>query len=108
MWSVDHTGEFRFSDKDDPTQLPLLEQAYDQKWLADALSVRLAGKTMTVGEVKEYVLTQTPCYLYKEALGMLEKARPKLLQVLDPPRGRKTGTFADDEMKLRFAPPGLF
>jgi hypothetical protein len=106
MWSVDKTGEFRFSDKDDPGQLKLLELSYDQRWLADELSSKLAGRTMTVGTVKEYVLTQTPCYLYVTALANLE--RSDRLQALNPPRGRRKGTFKDANMKVRFAPPGLF
>lgn len=100
MWKVDETGEFRFSDRDDPSQLALLSQAFDQVWLADELVHRLGGKTMTVAEVFEYVLTETPCYLFKTALKVLE-GRNDLS--VDPPAGRTPKSYADDKLKLTFA-----
>jgi three-Cys-motif partner protein len=106
MWYVDNTGEFRFSDKDDPDQLKLLELSYGQDWLAEELRSRLAGQTMTVGDVKAHVLTQTPCYLYREALGIIEMNNS--LQVLNAPPRRRKGTFSDDNMRVRFESPGLF
>jgi len=107
MWSEDKSGGFRFSDRDQPGQLLLLK-GFDDEWLADELSRRLAGKTLTVEEVKTFVLTETPCYLFKGALKRLEK-NSKLLPVA-PPVGRKPGTYPDEYfgMKLHFADPNLF
>ena len=101
MWKVDESGEFRFSDRDDPSQLALLSNAFDEAWLADELVNRLGGKTMTVEEVYEFVLTETPCYLFKGALKSLEGRND--LSVVDPPTGRKPKTFADDKLKITFA-----
>ncbi len=98
MWAVDDTGTFRFSDQDDPSQLKLFKQAYDQAWLAEELAVRLAGGTMSVYKVKEYVLTDTPCYLFKEALKSLEVGKRKRVRVNKAPAGRKPGTYPDKQL----------
>jgi three-Cys-motif partner protein len=103
MWYVDKTGEFRFSDRDNPAQLNLLEKCFDQHWLADVLRAELADRTMTASEIKEYVLAETPCYLFKNALKSLETK--KAVAVIAEPVGRKPGTFPDyllDTVKLRF------
>jgi hypothetical protein len=104
MWSVDESGGFRFSDRDDPSQLRLLKQSFDSDWLARELQSRLAGRTMTAWAVKEYVLCETPCYLFKNALRSLEIS--KKVTPLNVPVGRKPGTFPDEHLEkitLRFA-----
>jgi hypothetical protein len=37
MWRVDRSGTFRSSDRDEPSQLKMLDDAYDDEWLADTL-----------------------------------------------------------------------
>jgi three-Cys-motif partner protein len=88
MWAVDKTGEFRFSDEDDPNQQTLFE-SYDDAWLADEIVKRLAGKTMSAHKVKEFVLTKTPCYLYRTALRSLEMRNQ--VKVGKKPSNRKIG-----------------
>lgn len=99
MWSVDKTGEFRFSDEDDPSQLKLFSDTYDEKWLAEELASRLAGRTMSVYSIKEYVLTDTPCYLFKTALKSLESGKQKTIKVVKAPIGRKPGTYPNEQLK---------
>lgn len=99
MWAVDKTGEFRFSDEDNPTQLKLFSETYDDGWLAEELAVRLAGRTMSVYRIKEYVLTDTPCYLFKTSLKSLELSKDKQLRVIKAPAGRKPGTYPDEQME---------
>lgn len=108
MWSMDESGGFRFSDRDNPGQLLLLK-GLDDTWLAEELSRRLAGKTLTVEEVKNFVLTETPHYLFKGALRKLEM-ESKVMKPEAPRIGRKPGTYPDEDlgMKLVFAGPGLF
>ena len=109
MWFVDRSGSFRFSDRDDPGQLKLLNETFDQPWLAEKLSDRLAGRTMSAADIKEYVLAETPCYLFKGALKSLEAAKTAL--VINAPTGRRPGTFPDDllnDIRFKFAPKGLF
>ncbi len=107
MWAVDKIGTFRFSDEDSPNQLALFE-SYNNSWLADELAKRLAGKTMAVSRVKEYVLTDTPCYLFKAALKSLEVGHQKQATVVRAPPGRKPGSYVDeqlDEIHLKFGGP---
>lgn len=111
MWRVDKSGGFKFSDKDNPDQLMLLEDQFDKDWLAHNLRTALAGKTLTSAEVKEYVLTQTPCYLFKKALAILETDRDSAVQILKSPPKRRRGKFPDeqlDEILVRFREPSLF
>ena len=59
-------------------------------------------KIMTVSQVKEFVLTETPACLYKKALRLLEDQDK--LEVINPPQGRRKGTFAAEDMQLKFVP----
>jgi three-Cys-motif partner protein len=106
MWKIDATGEFRFSDQDDPNQLALFNMKYNEEWLSEELAQRLAGKTMTASKVKEYVLVETPCYLFKEALKKLERGKNKRLVVTEHPPSRRAGAYLDehlDSIEVRFA-----
>ena len=107
MWRVDKTGSFRFSDQDNPEQIPLLDVSFSQEWLAEQLEIRLADRTMSVGEVKEFVLTETPCYLYKEALAILER-KTDGMQVQETPLGRRRGAFPNEDIIVKFPPCRLF
>jgi len=103
MWSVDRTGDFRFSDQDNPTQLDMFSKTFDDAWLADELRSRLAGKTLTVAQIKEFILTQTPCYLFKSALQSLETG--KHVVVVKAPTNRKPGKYPEpqlEQIELRF------
>jgi three-Cys-motif partner protein len=106
MWQVDESGEFQFSDRDNPDQLKLLSEAFDDEWLGDELASRLVGRTMTVAETEEFVLVETPCYLFKGALAKLESSNR--LSPIDPPPKRRKGTFPDEQMKIKFAARELF
>src|SRR5215207_4603104 len=102
MWSVDDTGKFLFSDKHSG-QFNLLP-GFDQKWLAGALHSALAGRQMSVEEVRHYVLTETPCYTYTEALTQLE--RNGEIEIVSAPPERRKGSFAkyvnDRRLVIRF------
>lgn len=71
MWRVDPTGGFRFSDKNNPSQLKLFKD-YTDYVLTEDLFSSFRGKKLTVSQVKEFVLTETPAHLYKKALKHLE------------------------------------
>jgi three-Cys-motif partner protein len=107
MCKVDPEGGFRFSDKDNPSQLNLFGD-YGDKALAQDLSSALRGESLGLPHVREFVLTETPAYKYKTALKMLED--DGLLKVTDTPPKRRRGTFPDkyaDEMQLNFVSDGL-
>lgn len=99
MWGVDRSGGFEFSDKHADSLGKLFTYGDDElgRDLLDAFD----GQTLTVGEVREFTLVNTPACIYKGALGDLE--RTKRLEAIDPPPGRRLGTFKDLEMHVRFA-----
>jgi hypothetical protein len=66
------TGTYHFSDRDDPRQQQFFSTLTDE-WLANELSRRLRGKTLDERQVREYVLTQTPFYRYKDPVNLLRK-----------------------------------
>jgi hypothetical protein len=94
--------QFRFSDRYSE-QLMLLP-GFDQRWLADMLRSALLGQEMSVGNVRHFVLTKTPCYLYVDALKSLEQDGS--LEVVKVPLKRKRGSFAahvdDPDFIVRF------
>jgi three-Cys-motif partner protein len=98
MWAVDKSGSFRFSDSEAPGQLKLLDDSFDQIWLSEQLTEKLVGRTMTVAEIKEYVLVETPCYLFKPALKSLESSKSKPLKILKRPPERTPGTYPDEKL----------
>jgi hypothetical protein len=100
MWKVDPTGGFRFSDKDDPSQLNLFRACTDEI-LAHELSSSLKGRTLTISQIGEFVLTQTPAYSYKTALKFLEK-KEKSIEVKNAPENRRRGTFPDETLQIKF------
>ena len=102
MFSTDPGGGFRFSDRDNPSQLNLFG-SYQDEMLAQDLVTTFQGKTLTVSQIKELVLTKTPAYKYKAALKILEER--ELLKVRNVPPKRRKGTFPDkymDQMQLHF------
>ena len=99
MWKVDDTGSFTFSDAVGEGQMTLLS-SYDQAWLADHMKKRLIGRTMTVEEINLFVLTETPCFQFKDALETLERAG--VARPLDPPPDRRAFTYKDANLKIQF------
>lgn len=84
MRTVADDGSYRFSDATDPDQLKLLS-GFDDEWLADHLALHFAGQRVEIGELREYILTETPCHRYATAVKILErrnkisaKSRPKI------------------------------
>lgn len=91
MWSVDRSGGFEFSDKFVSERSSLF--VYGDADLVRDLVAELAGRTMTVQDVKEFALMNTPACNYLDALGLMERegsARP-----VSPPKGRRQGSFGD-------------
>jgi three-Cys-motif partner protein len=72
MRKADKSGTYRFSDREDPGQQTFLS-GFDDDWLADELAQHFQGKTLNEHQVWEFVLTHTPCHLYKTAVNKLRK-----------------------------------
>jgi len=99
MFSVDESGGFRFSDGNDPNQLSFFKGA-TQEWLAEHLHKKFSETTQTIAAIRVYVLTETPCYKFKEALALLEDAQR--IRVVGAPANRKKKSFADEGMSIAF------
>jgi three-Cys-motif partner protein len=95
MWRVDRTGGFRFSDNENPCQLGLFASCSDEI-LAVEIKTKLSGQILTAEQVKEFVLTKTPAYLFKGSLKILENAGG--IQIVSAPFQRRKGTFPDDNL----------
>jgi three-Cys-motif partner protein len=100
MSQVDRTGGFRFSDRDNPSQLNLFDSFGDSD-LAHQLATSLSGKHLKVRQIEEYVLTETPAYKYKKALRVLEEQGR--ITVVQPPSSRRKGTFPNKDIEVKFA-----
>ncbi|MDP1917602.1 MAG: three-Cys-motif partner protein TcmP [Myxococcales bacterium] len=103
MWRVDAGGEFTFSDATDPNQTVLFGEPTGDA-LRKQLVNRFAGTRATVAEVAEFVLAETAFREthFKRVLKELEKATPPALSIVRAPAGRKSGTYASEDMLLEF------
>ena len=104
MWKVDESGEFTFSDATDPNQAVLFVKEPRFDLLRSQLLARFAGREVSVGEVEEFVVAETAFREthYRRVLKPLELAEPSMLEVVDPPPGRRRGTYPNRSMRLRF------
>ena len=106
MWKVDESGEFKFSDATDPNQSVVFVNEPRFELLKHQLLEHFGGRIATVGEIEEYVLAETAFREthYRRVLKSLERAEPPVIEVVDPPPGRKCGTYPDrfKSMRLRF------
>ena len=107
MWKVDEAGEFRFSDATDPNQAVLFEKSPNFDMLKRQILQRFGGREATVGEIEEFVLTETAfreTHYKRQVLKPLEGANPPMIEAVDPPPGRRSGTYGDKSLRLRFRP----
>lgn len=104
MWAVDESGEFTFSDSTDPDQFVMFEKRPRFDVLRRQMLSEFSGKSATVANIEEWVLARTPFREthYKSILKALEQATPPQLAVIDPPPGRRRGTFSLPTLKVRF------
>lgn len=102
MWSVDRSGGFEFSDKFVSERSSIFE--YSDGQLAADLVRDLAGKQMTVLQLKEYSLMNTPAAGCYEAFGLME--REGSLKPIASPPGRRSGSFSRfEEMRVEIRIP---
>lgn len=103
MWRVDESGSFKFSDATAGQLVLPFTKEPDFAALKRDLVARFAGQVTTVGDVEEFVLADTPFHTghYKRVLVELE--RDCVATPVDPKPGRRTRTFPDPSMKLRFS-----
>ncbi len=107
MWKVDESGGFTFSDATDPNQLVLFEKKPRFDVLRRQILERFAGRTVTVGEIEHFVLTETAfreTHYKRWVLRDLECSEPQRLVVVDAPPKRRRGTYGNKSLRLRFHP----
>ena len=97
MLKVDETGTFTFSDRDGLAQMALC-RSIDDRELSERIRRHFAGRTVTVGEIEEYVLTETPCVLFKKSLSALEKAG--VARAVNAPTGRRPYKYPEEHRSL--------
>ena len=107
MWRVDQGGEFRFSDATDPNQAVLFGNEPRFDLLQRQLIAHFRGRDASVEEIEEFVLAETAfreTHYKRQVLRPLELTEPSMIQVIDPPPGRKRGTYPErfKSMRLRF------
>ena len=59
MWKVDESGEFTFSDATDPNQMVLFSKSPRFDDLERRIMTQFAGQEASVGEIEEFVLSET-------------------------------------------------
>ena len=105
MWRVDQGGEFRFSDATDPNQSVLFGNEPRFELLRRQVLAQFEGLDASIGEIEEFVLAETAfreTHYKRQVLRPLELAEPPAIEVIDPPPGRRRGTYGDMSMRLRF------
>jgi three-Cys-motif partner protein len=103
MWHVDPSGAYDFSDFTDPDQLILFQPTPEHSRLRAFLQGRFGGQVVTVQEIQNYVIADTPFHSgqYKrEVLKPMEADRE--ITVVWTQGKRPRGTFGDMSMKIRF------
>jgi three-Cys-motif partner protein len=106
MWKIDESGAFQFSDATNPNQQVLFSNIPDFDILQAAIVGRFRGTVATVDEIEDFVIAETAFRVsdYKtKALKPLELGEPPVVIPLNPPSGRRRGTYADPSLRLRFA-----
>ena len=102
MWKVDPAGDFMFSDATNFEQTVLFQPEPDRHELRRLITGRFAGRRATVEQVETFVLEDTPFHAshYRRVLATMEAADQ--LTHLNPPAGRRRGTYADKAGVLEF------
>ncbi len=105
MWKVDESGEFSFSDATNENQFVLFEKEPRFNVLREQIVNRFKGREATIGEIEAFVVAETAfreTHYKSQVLRPMELASPPLVELVRSPKGRRPGTYADPELRLRF------
>lgn len=93
MWRVDKSGLFQFSDATyNPSQPMLFEIEPKYSQLKKNLLKEFKGKSISITEIENFILTQTPfreTHYKKQILGPMEKSQPSEIEVKCEGKRRK-------------------
>jgi three-Cys-motif partner protein len=102
MWKVDPGGGLMFSDATSLDQAVLFQPEPDRHALRRLIAERFANRHARVQQVENFVVEDTPFLAshYRKVLAAMEG--DEHLQYLNPPDGRRRGTYADRNAVLEF------
>ncbi len=89
MFKVDRRGTYRFSDRTNPNQTFLLDYGNEENWVSEAAKFvykKFRGETVSVEEVHDFVIIDTPYIFRKKILQHLESLKPSQIVKVE---GRK-------------------
>ena len=89
MFKVDGRGTYRFSDRTDPKQTFILDYGNEENWVSEASKLvytKFRGQRVSVEEIREFVIVDTPYVFRKKILQHLESSMPSRIVKVD---GRK-------------------
>ena len=102
IWSVDKTGNYRFSDRFPTTQQGITD-FYDSKWehwvprAAGLVYQKFSEQEVPLSLIKKFVVIDTIYPFKKSILRYLESSGPsRIVSVTVPGKKRRKGTFRDD------------
>lgn len=99
MWKVDESGAFQFADvTHNPSQSTLFSLSPDFGFLKKLILGKFKGKSVSINEIKDFVLTQTPfraTHYKTQILANMEKADPPEIEVSCGANKRRKGKFPD-------------
>ena len=103
MWKVAPGGGYSFSDATDFGQNVLFEPEPDRHALRQLIAARFGKQRVRVQQVENFVVDDTPFLAthYRKVLSEMEA--DAALNYLNPPVGRRRGTYADKMAVLEFA-----
>ncbi|MBI5374205.1 MAG: three-Cys-motif partner protein TcmP [Candidatus Schekmanbacteria bacterium] len=97
MWKVDKIGTFQFSDATfNPGQTMLFESEPDFSYLKKEIINNFKGKTISIEELENFVLTKTSfreTHYKRQILAPMEKTNPPAIIVSRKDAARKKGFF---------------
>lgn len=103
MWKVDPTGTFSFSDLSNPDQPFLFSPTPEYYRLEELLQAEFTGKTVTVRQIEEYIIAETPfCSNQYKTTVLKPMEQADKIKGVNPPPKRKMGTYADPSLQVHF------
>ena len=97
MWKIDKSGLFQFSDATyDPAQPMLFEIEPNYELLKKTILENFRGKSVSITELENVILTQTPfreTHYKRQILAPMETKQPPEIEVKCPAPKRRVGTF---------------
>ena len=103
MFKVDRRGTYRFSDRTDPKQKFILDYGNEENWVSKASKLvytEFRGQRVSVEEIREFVVVDTPYVFRKKILQHLESSKPPRIVKVD---GRKRPLKYPDGCEITFS-----